>query len=92
MKTFNEFILADTHQHATFDAMYACYMAYLGRANRFASAKRERPSLEECRAVYKDVLAQGTASQAQGCATKIVRNAIDQHTDGKHLCPRMFFI
>ncbi|KAF9112488.1 hypothetical protein BGX27_003279 [Mortierella sp. AM989] len=27
------------------------------------------------------MLAQGTASQAQGCATKIVCNAIDQHTD-----------
>ncbi|KAF9207748.1 hypothetical protein BGZ49_010649 [Haplosporangium sp. Z 27] len=58
-------------------------MAHLGCASRSGSesAKREKPILEECRKIYKDVMAQGTASQAQGCATKIIRRAIDQHTN-----------
>ena len=86
MLTFKEFALADKHQHDTFDKLYACYMACLGRASRYGSgaAKQTKITIEEGRQVYREMQAEGTASQAQGCATKIVRCAIDQHTDGKN--------
>ncbi|KAF9160846.1 hypothetical protein BGX21_002554 [Mortierella sp. AD011] len=83
MKTFKEFIAEDKHQHPTFDKVYACYMAYLGRESRSGSqsAKQEKVCIEGCRKIYREIQAQGTASQARSHATNIVRNAIDQHAD-----------
>ncbi|KAG0044808.1 hypothetical protein BGZ89_005913, partial [Linnemannia elongata] len=81
MKTFKEYVLVDEHQHDSFDKAYACYMMYVGRQSRKGSQK-VKVRIEDCRQVYKEMQFQGTASQAQDRATKIVRNAIDQHTDG----------
>ncbi|KAG0042953.1 hypothetical protein BGZ83_011999 [Gryganskiella cystojenkinii] len=83
MKTFKEHILVDEHHHTTFDKAYACYMAYLGREARSGSqsAKDEKVSIEDCRQVYQKTLVQGTTSRAQSHATKIVRRAIDQHSE-----------
>ncbi|KAF9578015.1 hypothetical protein BGW38_006431, partial [Lunasporangiospora selenospora] len=81
MKTFQEYLLADEHQHNSFDKAYACFMMYIGRQNR--KGKQEvKVSIEDCRQVYKEMQYQGTASQAQDSATRIVRNAISKHTDG----------
>ncbi|KAF9913895.1 hypothetical protein FBU30_002968, partial [Linnemannia zychae] len=45
------------------------------------SAHKMKIGIEDCRQIYSKVLLQGTATRAQDRATKIVRKAIDQHSD-----------
>lgn len=85
MKTFKDYILADSHEHSTFEKMYACFLAYIGRERGRGniSAKEYKFTADQCRQEYEELLVQGNISCSQVSASTLLQTFVRRQTVGK---------
>lgn len=81
----NTCISVDTHGHGTFEKMYSCFAAYVGRerGNGYESANQYRFDTAQCRKEYHETLVQGNISCSQVSASTILRSFLRHQTVGK---------
>lgn len=84
MKTFKDFVLADTHGHATFEKMYSCFLAFIGRERGRGniSAKEYKVDPDQCRDEYHELLMLGNISCSQLSASTVLQSFVRHQTTG----------
>lgn len=84
MKTFKDFVLADTHGHTTFEKMYSCFLACVGRERGRGNicAKEYKVNLDQCRDEYHELLMQGNISCSQVSASTVLQSFVRHQTVG----------
>ncbi|KAG0199073.1 hypothetical protein BGX28_007599 [Mortierella sp. GBA30] len=82
MKTFAEFAAGDSHDHSTFDKLYACFVAYVGRerGRGSESAQQYIHNVQQCRKEYDALLLQGTITLSRTSASTIINTSLRQYT------------
>ncbi|KAF9898758.1 hypothetical protein BX616_003644 [Lobosporangium transversale] len=76
MKTFNDYVVNDTHGHSTFEQQYSCFTSYVGkeRGNGDKGALHYVLDMAECRAEYQQMLMLGNITSSHVSASSVLRS------------------
>ncbi|KAF9573104.1 hypothetical protein BGW38_008462, partial [Lunasporangiospora selenospora] len=77
-----EFATVDSHKHPSFDAMYSCYMTYVGRIKKYGTMQGElKIDMDQYREEHRILLLEGSLSLSRVSASEFVKSSILEHTE-----------
>ncbi|KAG0324771.1 hypothetical protein BG004_003370 [Podila humilis] len=79
--SFKEFAAADEHNHPSFEKMFSCYQAFIGRNVKYGNIQEPQVDMEQCRQEFRIMLLQGSFSVSRVAASEFVNASIQDHTE-----------